>query len=134
MAGEYDAALDLFRRSLKMKDDPVTGLYLGKSLFALGRFRESLAELGSRYEATQDRETAKVIALDHAGLKDWASALIYLDKLMAEATEISVLNLAAECHMNLGEPGKALPLIEKSLSLDPFQPLIREMEERAKKE
>jgi len=134
MAGEYDAALDLFRRSLKMKDDPVTGLYLGKSLFALGRFRESLAELGPRYEATQDRETAKVIALDHAGLKDWASALIYLDKLMAEATEISVLNLAAECHMNLGEPGKALPLIEKSLSLDPSQPLIREMEERAKKE
>jgi GWxTD domain-containing protein len=134
MAREYDAALDLFRRSLKMKDDPVTGLYLGKSLFALGRFRESLAELGPRYEATQDRETAKVIALDHAGLKDWVSALIYLDKLMAEATEISVLNLAAECHMNLGEPGKALLLIEKSLSLDPSQPLIREMEERAKKE
>jgi GWxTD domain-containing protein len=134
MAREYDDALDLFRRSLKMKDDPVTGLYLGKSLFALGRFRESLAELGPRYEATQDRETAKVIALDHAGLKDWASALIYLDRLMAEATEVSVLNLAAECHMNLGEPGKALLLIEKSLSLDPSQPLIREMEKRAKKE
>ena len=53
---------------------------------------------------------------------------------MAEATEIAVLNLAAECHMNLGEPEKALPLIEKSLSLDPSQPLIREMAERAKKD
>jgi GWxTD domain-containing protein len=134
MAGEYTDALDVFARSLKMKDDPATRLYIGKSLFALGRFRESLAELVPLYEAARDRETAKVIALDHAGLKDWASALIYLDKLMAEATEVSVLNLAAECHMNLGEPGKALPLIEKSLSLDPSQPLIREMGERAKKE
>ncbi|HEX2694463.1 MAG TPA: tetratricopeptide repeat protein, partial [Acidobacteriota bacterium] len=134
MAGEYDAALGLFRRSLKMKGDPATGLYLGKSLFALGRFRESLAELVPRYEASPDRETAKVIALDHAGLKDWASALVYLDKIMAEATEVSVLNLAAECHMSLGEPAKALPLIEKSLSLDPSQPLIREMGERAKKD
>ena len=134
MAGEYADALDLFERSAKMKDDPVTGLYLGKSLFALGRFRESLAQLVPRFEVTHDREMAKVIALDHAGLKDWASALIHLDKLMAEATEVSVLNLAAECHMNLGEPGKALPLIEKSLSLDPSQPLIREMAERAKKD
>ncbi len=134
MAGEYADALDLFERSARMKDDPVTGLYIGKSLFALGRFRESLAELVPRYEAARDRETAKVIALDHAGLKDWVSALIYLDTLMAEATEVSVLNLAAECHMNLGQPGKALPLIEKSLSLDPSQPLIREMGERAKKD
>lgn len=133
MAGEFADALDLFERSAKMKDDPVTGLYIGKSLFALGRFRESLAQLVPCYEVTRDRETAKVIALDHAGLKDWASALIYLDKLMVEATEVSVLNLAAECHMNLGEPAKALPLIEKSLSLDPAQPLIREMGERAKK-
>jgi len=133
MSGEYDASLDLFRRSLKMKDDPATGLYLGKSLFALGRFRESLAELVPRYKVAPDREAAKVIALDHAGLKDWASALVYLEKLMSEATEIPVLNLAAECHMNLGEPEKALPLIEKSLSLNPSQPLIREMEERAKK-
>ncbi len=133
MAGEYDAALDLFRRSLKTKDDPATWLYVGKSLFALGRFRESLAELVPRYEAAPERETAKVIALDHAGLKDWASALVYLEKLMSEATEIPVLNLAAECHMNLGEPEKALPLIEKSLSLNPSQPPMREMEERAKK-
>ncbi len=134
MAGEYDLALDIFRRSLKMKEDPATRLYVGKSLFALGRFRESLAELAPGAGAAPDRETAKVIALDHAGLKDWASALVYLDKLMAEATEVSVLNLAAECHMSLGEPEKALPLIEKSLSLDPSQPLMREMRERAKKD
>lgn len=134
MAGEYDAALDLFRRSLKMKDDPATRLYVGKCLFALDRFRESLAELVPAAGAVPDRETAKVIALDHAGLKDWASALVYLDKLMAEATEVSVLNLAAECHMNLGEPDKALPLIEKSLSLNPAQPRMREMGERAKKD
>ncbi len=133
MSGEYAAALDLFRRSLAMRDDPAIRLYLGKSLFALGRFRESLDELIPRYEAAPDRETAKVIALDHAGLKDWSSALVFLDRIMVEATEVAVLNLAAECHMNLGEPGKALPLIERSLALDPSQPLIREMGERAKK-
>ncbi len=133
LSGEYADALELSRRSLAMKDDPAVRLYLGKSLFALGRFRESLDELLPGYEASPDRETAKVIALDHAGLKDWAAALVFLNKIMAEATEISVLNLAAECHMNLGEPEKALPLIERSLSLDPSQPLIREMAERAKK-
>jgi tetratricopeptide (TPR) repeat protein len=99
----------------------------------MNRFQDSLATIIPLYEATKDREAAKVIALDHAGLKDWTTALVYLDKLMAEATEIGVLNLAAECHLNLGRPDKALPLIQKSLSLDPSQPAIRALEEKAKR-
>jgi len=133
MARDYEKARGLLDRALKLKEDAPTRLLLGKSLFALNRFQDSLATIIPLYEATKDRETAKVIALDLAGLKDWTTALIYLDKLMAEATEVGVLNLAAECHLNLGRPDRALPLIQKSLSLDPSQPAIRALEEKAKK-
>jgi GWxTD domain-containing protein len=133
MARDYEKARGLLDRALELKEDAPTRLLLGKSLFAMNRFQDSLATIIPLYEATKDREAAKVIALDHAGLKDWTTALIYLDKLMAEATEIGVLNLAAECHLNLGRPDKALPLIQKSLSLDPSQPAIRALEEKAKR-
>ena len=52
---------------------------------------------------------------------------------MAEATEIPVLNLAAECHMALGHPERALPLLQRSLALAPDQPAVRALEEEAKK-
>jgi len=133
MARDYEKARGLLDRALKLKEDAPTRLLLGKSLFAMNRFQDSLATIIPLYDATKDREAAKVIALDHAGLKDWTTALVYLDKLMAEATEIGVLNLAAECHLNLGRPDKALPLIQKSLSLDPSQPAIRALEEKAKR-
>ncbi|MCK7478461.1 MAG: hypothetical protein M0C28_14475 [Candidatus Moduliflexus flocculans] len=51
----------------------------------------------------------------------------------AEATEVPVLNLAAECHLALGQPEEALPLIQKSLALAPDQPAVKAMEEQAKK-
>ncbi len=133
LAGDYARAADSLSRALGMKDEPATRLLLSKCDYARGRFRDSLTGALRVYEATGDREAAKVIALGHAGLKDWASALTWLEKLMADATEVSVLNLAAECYLNLGEAGKALPLIRKSLALDPAQPLVKDMEERAKK-
>jgi hypothetical protein len=52
---------------------------------------------------------------------------------MAEATEIGVLNLAAECYLNLDRPEKALPLLRKSLSLLPGQPQVRDLEEKTRK-
>jgi len=51
--------------------------------------------------------------------------LIYLEELLSEGTEVSVLNLAAEAHFNLGEKEKAVALLEKSLSLIPDQPEIK---------
>jgi GWxTD domain-containing protein len=133
LAGEYTRAADVARRVLQGRDDPATRLLLAKSLYGLGRYKESLAEAAALYERVPDRETAKVIALDYAGLRDWPSALTYLEKLMAEATEVSVLNLAAECQLNLDRPEKALPLLQKSLSLLPDQPSIRELEAKTKK-
>ena len=133
LKGEYGPARDLFERILQVRDDPAARLLLAKSLYGLGLFQESLAHAAAVYKRSGDREAAKVIALDQAGLKDWTAALTTLEGLMAEATEVSVLNLAAECHLALGHPDRALPLLQKSLSLDPDQPAARALEERARK-
>ncbi len=49
---------------------------------------------------------------------------------MEGATEVGVLNLAAECQANLGRPELALPLVRKSLALSSDQPAMRALEER----
>jgi GWxTD domain-containing protein len=133
LTGAYGKAREAFERALAAKDDPAARLLLAKSLYGLSLFRESLAQAVPLFELVADRETAKVIALDHAGLKDWEAALSYLEKIMAEATEVPVLNLAAECHLALKHPDKALPLLQKSLSLMPNQPAITVLEEKTRK-
>ncbi len=133
LTADYERAKDALERSLATQDHPATRLLLAKSLYALGSLRESLSLGLAVYEQTRDREAGKLVALCHAGLKDWASALVTLERLMTEATEIGVLNLAAECHLNLGRPDRALPLLQKSLSLLPDQPTAKELEARAKK-
>jgi tetratricopeptide (TPR) repeat protein len=133
LAREYGRARDALEKTLKDRDDPAARLLLAKTLYGLGLFKESLAYAVPLYERAPDREAAKVIALDHAGLKNWDSALSYLEKLMAEATEVPVLNLAAECQLALDRPEKALPLLQKSLSLVPDQPAIKALEEETRK-
>jgi len=133
LTGDYERAKDAFEKVLRQKDDADSRLLLAKSLYGLGRFKESLGHALPFYERAPEREAAKVIALDYAALKDWNSALAYLDKLMAEATEVPVLNLAAECHLALDRPEKALPLLQKSLSLVPDQPAIKALEEKTRK-
>ncbi len=130
---DYGRARQTLERLLEIRDDPDARLLLAKSLYGLGLYRESLAQALAVHERAADRESAKVIALDHAALKDWGAALTYLEMLLAEATEVPVLNLAAECHLALGRPEKALPLIERSLALVPDQPAVKALEERAKK-
>lgn len=134
LTGAYGQAREVLERALAGRDDPAARLLLAKSLYGLGLFRESLAQAVPLFERAPDREAAKVIALGHAGLKEWEPALVFLDKLMAEATEVPVLNLAAECHLALGRPEKALPLLQKSLSLAPDQPAVKALEERTRKQ
>ena len=134
MTRKYDQAKVRLQQALKMKDEPRTRLLLAKSLYGLGQFQDSLTVVFPAYQSTQEREAAKIIALNYAGLKDWSSALVYLEKLMEEAAEISVLNLAAECYLNLNQPEKALPLLQKSLRLNPNQEKIKELEEKTKKQ
>jgi len=133
LAKEYDRAKTAFEKALELKDEPGTRLLLAKTLYGLGRFQESLDQALPLYARAPDRDAAKVIALDYAGLKDWTSSLVYLEKLMAEATEVSVLNLAAEGYLNLNRPEKALPLLQKSLALLPDQPAVKDLEEKTKK-
>jgi GWxTD domain-containing protein len=133
LAGDYERARDTLEKDLMLKDDPDSRLLLAKSLYGLGRYKESLGRALPLFERAPGRETAKLIALDYAGLKDWGSALTYLDKLLAEATEVPVLNLAAECHLALDRPERALSLIEKSLTLIPDQPAVKALEEKARK-
>ncbi|MDH4271479.1 MAG: tetratricopeptide repeat protein, partial [Candidatus Aminicenantes bacterium] len=129
---QYEKALTLAERALELKDDPATRLLLAKVLFALARHQDSLAVLKPLEATGISGEAAKVFAADYAALKDWSSALVYLEKLLAEATELSVLNLAGECHLNLGRPGQALSLFQRSLEIDPEQPAVKAMAEKAR--
>ena len=133
LKGEYARARDALQRALEVRDDADTRLLLAKALYGLGLYGESLTQAAAVHDRTRDREAAKVMALDQAGLKDWSAALATLETLMAEATEVPVLNLAAECHMALGRPDKALPLIQRSLTLLPDQPAVRALEDEARK-
>ena len=114
-------------------------LLLGKVLYALHRYQDSLTVVFPVYQSAGEREAAKLIAAkliaaNYAALEDWTSALSYLEKLMTQATEISVLNLAAECYLNLNRPEKALPLLRKSLELNPAQTHIKDLEDKTKKQ
>ncbi len=133
LKGEYARSREALDQVLARREDPAARLLLAKSLYGLGLYEDSLAHATTVYERTGDREAAKVIALDQAGLKDWSGALATLETLMAQATEVPVLNLAAECHLALGRPEQALPLIRRSLALVPGQPAVRALEEEAKK-
>lgn len=133
LARDYVQARDWLERAQEAKDDPASRLLLAKTEYALGRFRESLDLALPILERAPDREAAKLVALDYAGLADWPSALRYLEKLMREATEVGVLNLAAECYLNLDQPEKALSLIDRSLALDPDQPAVKSLQDKAKK-
>ena len=131
--GEFSKAKEFLERSLAIKDAGPTRLILAKALYGLKSFKDSLAMIAPVYEATRDREAAKVMALDYAGLEDWSSALVYLKELLKQATEIETLNLTGECLIRLGRGDEALPLLRKSLELDSRQDHVRKLIDQAQK-
>ncbi len=130
MTQKYEKAQAYCEQAMKLKDEPSTRLLLAKVLYALHRYQDSANIVSPVYESVEQRESGKLLAANYAALKDWTSALIYLEKLMAQAKEISVLNLAAECYLNLNQPERALPLLRESLVLNPDQPSIKDLEEK----
>jgi tetratricopeptide (TPR) repeat protein len=130
---QYDEALRVAEEAIKLKEEPKTRLLMARILLALGRFQDSLEAARPLYEEGRSREAAKILAAGRAGLNDWTSALIYLEELLAGAAETAILNLAAECYLNLNQPERALPLLRRSLEIDPDQPAAKALEERAKK-
>lgn len=127
---EYEAAADLLSSLLARQDTAGARVLLGRTQFALSRFEAAIATVLPQYEKTGDSESGKIIAASYAALRDWASALEYLEPLLARASEVAVLNQAAECYIHLDKPEKALPLLEKSLELNSNQPAIKELVEK----
>lgn len=133
LRGNYEEARTILEAILSGHDEPESRLLLARTMLGLGDYSSSLSSALKVYEATRNREAAKVLALDYARLKDWPAARTYIDSLLAEATEVSVLNLAAEVYQNLGEREQAIRFLEKSLSLLPDQPAIKSWLEELKK-
>jgi tetratricopeptide (TPR) repeat protein len=131
LAKQYSKALESTEQALRLKPEPRSRLLSAQAYLALGRYPEALTAARPVAEAPGGREAAKIMAAAHAGLKDWASAVAILEKLMTEATETSVLNLAGECYLHLGQPEKALPLLRKSLDMDPGQPAVKDLVQKA---
>jgi tetratricopeptide (TPR) repeat protein len=132
-SGRYGQAKEILDKAATIRDDPRVRLLLGRTLYALNRYKDSIGVLDPLLKIQKSRDAAKVLALDYSGLGDWAAALAYCRELLKDGTEVSVLNMAAECHIRLNEPDKALPLLQKSLELDPAQPAIKALEEKTRK-
>ncbi len=133
LSQEYEKAQNYLEHILDIRDSVRPRLLLGQTFFARKKFADSIAVVLPVFQKTQDRKSGKLLAANYARLKNWASALVYLEKLLETATELSVLNLAAECYINLSQPEKALPLLQKSLDIDPNQIKIKELIEKIKR-
>jgi len=132
-SGDYASARDALQRSLAFRDAPATRLLLARTLHGLKAYKESLELASPLYEDGHDREAAKLLALDYAGLQDWKQALVYTKELLRTATEVDVLNLTADCLIRLDRADEALPLLRKSLELIPGQEEAKALEEQARK-
>ena len=133
LSGDYAKAKGVLDAAAGMRDDPRVKLLLGRTLYALRRYADSIGVLDPLYKTRQDRDTGKVLALDHFSLGDWSSALDYCRDLLKEGTEVSVLNLAGECYIRVNQPDQAVPLLRKSLEIEPAQPAVKALLERALK-
>jgi len=131
--GDFASAKDALQRSLAFKDAPATRLMLARTLYGQKAYKESLELASPLYEDGHDREAAKVLAQDYAGLQEWKQALVYAKELLQTATEVDVLNLTAECLIRLDRADEALPLLRKSLELLPGQEEAKALEEQARK-
>lgn len=133
LSGDFVKAKEVLDAALVLRDEPRVKLLLGRTLYALRRYTDSIAVLDPLHKAGRDRDAAKILALDHFSLSEWAAALELCRDLLREGTEISVLNLAGECCVRINDPDQAIPLLRKSLELDPAQPTIRVLLEKALK-
>lgn len=133
MKGDYQKVIELCEPILGRQDEPETRLLLGKAFYGAGEYSKSIEVIQPLFDRTKNREAGKVLALDYTALKDWPRVIFYLEQLLAEATEIGVLNLIGEAYENVGEKDKAIRAYEKSLSLLPGQTEIRKKLEVLKK-
>jgi tetratricopeptide (TPR) repeat protein len=132
-SGRYGQAKEILDKAAAIRDDPRVRLLLGRTLYALNRYKDSIGVLDPLSKIQKSRDAAKVLALDYSGLGDWAAALAYCRDLLKEGTEVSVLNLAGECYIRVNQPEQAVPLLRKSLEIEPAQPAVKALLEQALK-
>jgi GWxTD domain-containing protein len=118
---------------LKFRQDPSTKLLLAKTFFARKNFDQALSLAKPLYEENHLREAGKILAAIYAQQKKWPQALDYLEQLLSKATEIPLLNLAAQGYAAIGQPEKALQYLNKSLELKPDQPALQRLKEKLNK-
>lgn len=133
LSGDSAGAVPLLEQALALKETAAARILYARALLALGRSREAVAAAARVFASSGDRDAGKTAAAGLAAEKDWEGALVYLEKLLEGAIEIEVLNLAAECYLELGRPQIAISLLERSLGLDSEQPAARALLERARK-
>ncbi len=133
LGGDFAKAKEVLDAALVLRNEPRLKLLLGRTLYALRRYADSIALLDPLYKTGKDRDAGKILALDHFSLSEWGAALELCRDLMREGTEVSVLNLAGECCVRLNDPDQAVPLLRKSLELDSAQPAVRALLEKALK-
>ncbi|MGD0781494.1 MAG: GWxTD domain-containing protein [Candidatus Aminicenantales bacterium] len=133
LGGDYASAKDVLDKASAMRDEPRVKLLLGRTLYGLRRYADSIGVLDPLYKAKKDRDAGKALALDHFSLGEWGPALELCQELLREGTEVSVLNVAGECCVRLDDPDQAVPLLRKSLEIDPAQPAVRALLEKALK-
>jgi GWxTD domain-containing protein len=125
--GQYASAQKALEQARAVQPTPRIEMLLARTLTAQKHFQESLELIIPLYEKTGGREPAKIMAADYAGLREWSQALFHLERLMKEASELEVINLAAQCYIQLDQPDKARPLIQKSLQINPDQESIKKL-------
>ncbi len=133
LGGDFVAAKEVLDKASAMRDEPRVKLLLGRTLYGLHRYADSIGVLDPLYKVKKDRDAGKALALDHFSLSEWGPALEMCRDLLQGGTEVSVLNLAGECCVRLDDPDQAVPLLRKSLEIDPAQPAVRALLEKALK-
>lgn len=131
--GQYASAQNILERARTLKSSPRMQMLLARTLTAQEQFQESLNLIMPLFEETGGREPAKILAANYTGLGQWDKALFHLERLMKEASELEVINLAAQCYIKLNQPEKARPLIHKSLQINPEQEKIKELARKLEK-
>ncbi|MCJ7681730.1 MAG: tetratricopeptide repeat protein, partial [Candidatus Aminicenantes bacterium] len=127
MTGRYEPARETAEKLLQQQNSLNGRLLLSRIQFGLKNYEEALRLSLPIYQQTFDREAGNTAAASYAGQNNWTQAAALLEDLLKDAQELPVLNLAGECYLKLDQIQRAIPLLQKSLELNPDQPEIREL-------
>lgn len=131
--GQTREALAKVREFLKEEPDNLRALNdLGAILQTLGDGPGAVGAFSRALDLAPDnRETRGNLALALAASEKWAEAREHLQKLLAEnQNEARLWAWLAKVEQAQGQTGTAVEYLEKALTLDPNQPLLKEARDK----